>query len=433
MEFFFFFPSFPFPGPRGALPRGDEGGIVLTMTRLILPLLHDNHNHVSLYAALSSCPDVSGMDAPAARIFLESLPPDRLTVVRGWRTNALPLGPRDLERLPPLLLVNFSLHGFAVSDSGLPYLEAAAPELSRRRDDRAWCDANVTALFAAYCDLAGLTESRLAERLDYLLPLGMGSADDMAVASAAALDAVRGPGYAERIPAWVAPSLFRRLDGERRKACAGLKIFLDGALGSRSAAIAGPWIGPGEALFTYKDAELLQLLEEVSAWGKPPAVHAIGELAIDQVLRVLEDLSRGGVRFPRIRLEHVQLITREQAFRARDLGVVLSMQPNFSSDSRDYRDRLPGSYLEANNPFRMLLDQAGFEPGKDLLFGSDGMPDGIAYAARESLFPDYPGQALTIEELAAGYGPARGIEGKIDLEVDEAARRVAVAGVSAGV
>ena len=61
-----------------------------------------------------------------------------------------------------------------------------------------------------------------------------------------------------------------------------------------------------------------------------------------------------------MRLEHVQFITLPQARRAKDLGVILSMQPNFNSDSEDYADRLGPRDLEANNPFRMLIDQAGF-------------------------------------------------------------------------
>ena len=122
-----------------------------------------------------------------------------------------------------------------------------------------------------------------------------------------------------------------------------------------------------------------------------------------------------------MRLEHVQLISRDQAFRARDMGLVLSMQPNFTSDSTDYADRLPKASLEGNNPFRMLIDQAGFRPGKDLIFGSDGMPHGIANPASLSLFPPYPGQLLSLEELWTGYGPARGVSGSVSLEIDEAA------------
>ena len=410
------------------LPKTVDGNYGFIMKSVTIPLLHDNHNHASLYAALSSCHDISALDGRHARDFLAGLPKDRLSVVRGWRTNELPLGPVDLASLPPVLLLNFSLHGFAVSDAGLPYLSKGVPQLAERRNDPDWCEANVPALFAAYCDLAGISTEKLAGFLKTLEPLGFGSADDMAAATVDALDAIRSPGLSRRIPAWVAPPLFRSLNSGLRAACSGVKLFLDGALGSRSAAIAGPWIGAGKARFTYGDEELTVLLEEISGWDAAVAVHAIGELAIEQILRALEALGKRGVRFPLVRLEHVQLITREQAFRVRDLGATLSMQPNFSSDTRDYADRLPKSYLEANNPFRMLIDQAGFVPGKDLIFGSDGMPSGIAYAATEAFFPDVPGQLLTLDELVAGYGPSRGISGTVRLSIDESSRCVTVAG-----
>jgi predicted amidohydrolase YtcJ len=107
------------------------------------------------------------------------------------------------------------------------------------------------------------------------------------------------------------------------------------------------------------------------------------------------------------------------------------MQPNFSSDSRDYADRLGEDYLGRNNPFRMLIDEVGFVPGRDIIFGSDGMPDGIAYAATQSLFPARPGQALSLDELVAGYGTARGVSGSIALEIDEAAGTVRATGAAA--
>jgi predicted amidohydrolase YtcJ len=123
-------------------------------------------------------------------------------------------------------------------------------------------------------------------------------------------------------------------------------------------------------------------------------------------------------------MEHVQFIQPAQARRAKALGLVLSMQPNFNSDSEDYADRLGARELEANNPFRMLLDQAGFVCGEDLIFGSDGMPHGLEYALQWSLFPAFPGQRLSLEELKAGYGlPPEG-QGWATLSVDTDRRRV---------
>jgi len=73
----------------------------------------------------------------------------------------------------------------------------------------------------------------------------------------------------------------------------------------------------------------------------------------------------------------------------------------------------------------MLIDEAGFVPGVDLLFGSDGMPHGPEYALRWSLFPDYEEQRLSIKEFEAGYGPALGIEGEGSaFAIDDQARTI---------
>ena len=80
--------------------------------------------------------------------------------------------------------------------------------------------------------------------------------------------------------------------------------------------------------------------------------------------------------------------------------------------------------MEANNPFRMLIDQAGFTCGEDLIFGSDGMPHGVEYALQWCLFPPCPGQRLTLEELTAGYGLAPEGRGHSVLMVDEDRRKV---------
>jgi len=130
------------------------------------------------------------------------------------------------------------------------------------------------------------------------------------------------------------------------------------------------------------------------------------------------------LRLPSVRLEHVQFIDEAQARRARDLGLALCMQPNFSVESRDYADRLPESHLRSLNPFRMLIDRVGFQPGKDLLFGSDGMPHGAAAAWQWGLFPVHEGQRLSSEELSAGYGPALPGGKTVLLVVDEETKRV---------
>ena len=83
------------------------------------------------------------------------------------------------------------------------------------------------------------------------------------------------------------------------------------------------------------------------------------------------------------------------------------------------KDRISESYCLQNNPFRMLIDNAGFIPGNDLVFGSDGIPHGIDYALTMSLFPPLQTQKLTLDEFVAGYCMEDMENGFIDISTDE--------------
>jgi hypothetical protein len=77
-----------------------------------------------------------------------------------------------------------------------------------------------------------------------------------------------------------------------------------------------------------------------------------------------------------------------------------------------------------NNPFRMLIDEAGFVPGINLLFGSDGMPHGVQYALENSLFPPFPGQKLALDEFVAGYCMPDLENGFVDVTIDYEERTI---------
>jgi predicted amidohydrolase YtcJ len=227
-----------------------------------------------------------------------------------------------------------------------------------------------------------------------------------------------------RIRCWTTPGNFRALSPAAQDAVAGLKLFTDGALGARTAAMDDGFRGGAPGLLIYDGNGLEEVLAELHPLGKPMAIHAIGGRAVTQTLTALERTAALGLRFPWVRLEHVQFISLADALRAKALGVILSMQPNFNSDSVDYIDRLQPHDVESNNPFRMLLDEAGFRCGEDLIFGSDGMPHGVEYALQWSLFPPFPGQRLSVEELVAGFGlPPEGT-GRSTLAVDRERRTV---------
>lgn len=391
-----------------------------------IPWLHDRHSHASFYASLTGCQSLSGLDPGEAVAAMRALPEDRLSMVFGWHSARMPLGPETLRDLPPAIIVNVSMHGYTLSDPAAERLQATHSEVVAHRYDAEWGERNLPMLLELFSCTAGLTTAKLDAFMARVEAQGLGIVDDMLLPGEEAFEVIRQSRWGSHIRCWATPRTYGTLSPDSQQALTGLKFFTDGALGSRTAALRGTFRDGREGLLIYSDEELADALGEAATYGKPIAIHAIGDLAIEQVLGTLERLDRGGIRFPLVRLEHVQFIDEIQARRAKDLGLVLSMQPNFNSDSTDYADRLDAHWLEVNNPFRMLIDRVGFVPGEDLIFGSDGMPHGIEYALQWSLFPPYPGQRLELEELVAGYGPSGNAAGESVLEIDEERKRVSL-------
>lgn len=396
-------------------------------TTVRVPPLHDRHSHASLYAAFLGCPSLAGTDSHGALDVLRRLDPERLSVAFGWHSARAPLAEADLRDLPPVVIVNVSLHGFVLTAAAAGTLADTQPGLVRHGHDARWIEGHLPQVLEFFGRTAGLTPQKLETFMDRVAKVGLAAVDDMLLPDESALHVIRQSRWGAHVACWATPQTISACSPASQQMVAGLKFFTDGAFGTWTAALRGSYRDGRRGLLLYSDDTLLQALADAHGFRKPVAIHAIGDRAIEQVLTTVERLDRDGVRFPGIRLEHAQLIDRAQAERARDLGIVLSMQPNFNSDSRDYADRLDESVLAANNPFRMLIDQVGFTPGRDLIFGSDGMPHGIEYALQWSLFPAYPGQRLSVDELVAGYGVHPGGGNETELDVDDVSRRVTLA------
>jgi predicted amidohydrolase YtcJ len=380
------------------------------MSRLIeVPLLRDHHSHVSLYAALGGSPSLLGLPKEEALRLLRALPQEGLSIVLGWYSAKLSFSPRELAALPPVVILNNSLHGMLLSDRAQEALRPTSPELVERHADVEWCERHLAEVLALYSRLASPSREKIAALMQKLGAVGVGAAEDMLILDERSLDAI-----GEDTPCWADPGIWGGMSAAGRGRVHGFKLFLDGALAMRTAAISEPYLQGGDGLLLYSDRALEDTLAGLAGHKKPVSIHAIGGRALAQALAVLEKL-----RLPSVRLEHVQFITEAQARRARDLGLTLCMQPNFSVESRDYADRLSESHLTSLNPFRMLIDRAGFQPGKDLLFGSDGMPHGPVAAWQWGLFPAHEGQKLSSEELSLGYGPALPGGKTVLLVVDE--------------
>jgi predicted amidohydrolase YtcJ len=368
------------------------------------PLLHDHHTHPLLYAAFRQGVDLSDVDSfEQAADLIAKAGGERLVIAHSWKSNRFEFELDLFNSLPPCAVFNLSLHGVLLNRAGESQLKERFGNDVERVKDQLWLEQNLRQVLNWFALLGG-SPAALVKFYAYLETVGIHSAEEMLLIDGCEIDWFRETGLIDRTRFWAAPETFERLNKDQQGQVAGFKFFADGAFGARTAAVSKPYIGePANfGMLMYQDQEIQSLLNQCSNSDIGIAIHAIGDVAIEQVLSTIEECPAKG-RFREIRIEHAQLIGKDQALRTKELGIILSMQPNFNDDSSCYTDRLPEAFLAANNPFRMLIDECGFQPGVDLIFGSDGMPHGVEFAAQQAFQPPRESQRLSSEELRAGY------------------------------
>jgi len=155
-----------------------------------------------------------------------------------------------------------------------------------------------------------------------------------------------------------------------RYALAGVKVYADGALGSRGAALLRPYADRPDhhGLMQHDEAALARVVDAAMRGGWQVATHAIGDAAnravLDAYARGLEHAAR---RDPRPRIEHCQILDPADIPRFAALGVIASMQPTHAtSDMQWVPDRLGQDRLAGAYAWKSLL-----EAGAHLCFGSD--------------------------------------------------------------
>jgi len=388
-----------------------------------IPLLKDHHTHPYLYASLDSCLDLRFVDdkSRALELILDHFIKDEINVVIGWNDSLYRFSPAELDPLPPLIIMNASLHSFVMNRAAEAELAPRYPEIIARIDDREWIERNAAMIMEFVMGIKPCDAERMSSFYGKLAEQGVWYAEEMTLWDSDEIELFDMASLSERSRFWATMGSFMEMEDEAIARVHGIKLFGDGALGARTAKLSQCYLGGEEGFLIYDDEKLLRQLIWAAEAGKAVSIHAIGDLAIEQAVNAVARLEKSP---PETRIEHCQFISLQTAARAKSLRIFLSMQPNFSLESNFYRDRLPEQYLPMNNPFRMLIDDVGYVPGKDLLFGSDGMPHGAQYALESALFPPFPGQRLTLDEFVAGYCMPDLENGFIDVAIDLESRKI---------
>lgn len=193
----------------------------------------------------------------------------------------------------------------------------------------------------------------------------------------------------------------------------GIKLYTDGALGSRGAWLKAPYADAPDqkGLPFLSDDQLMNLMTRGAMDGFQIAVHAIGDRANQQVLDAIEVLSGTYKTNQRWRIEHAQIVDPADLKRFASFGTIASMQPvhqtsdRLMAEARLGPERMQGAYAWAS----MLKN------GVPLALGSDypvESPDPFAGWAASFTRQDadlqpyggwHPEEALTREQGWAGF------------------------------
>lgn len=193
----------------------------------------------------------------------------------------------------------------------------------------------------------------------------------------------------------------------------GIKIYLDGALGSRGAILKAPYADePGSrGLAFLSPAQLRNMMSRAAMDNFQTAVHAIGDAANAEVLAAVEELTESYAGDRRWRVEHAQIIDTADIPRLGQNGIIASMQPLHQTSDRTMAEaRLGPDRLDGAYPWRSVLDYGG-----RLAFGSDAPVEpadpfaGLAAAISRTDADGqpfggwFPQQTVSREQALAGF------------------------------
>jgi predicted amidohydrolase YtcJ len=193
----------------------------------------------------------------------------------------------------------------------------------------------------------------------------------------------------------------------------GVKLYADGALGSRGAWLKQPYKdSPGErGLGFLTDTQMLNLMSRAAMDRFQVAVHAIGDAANDEVLDSIEELANTYKGDRRWRIEHAQIVDPADLPRFGRNGIIASMQP--THETSDWRmaearmgiERLGGAYAWRS----MIANGATLAFGSDFPVESPNPFPGLAAAISRQDVEGQPSggwqaeQRLTLEQALAAF------------------------------
>ncbi|MGD0625549.1 MAG: amidohydrolase [Thermodesulfobacteriota bacterium] len=372
---------------------GPDTTVIDLQGQTVLPGFIDTHNHFCLYALLTNQADcrpaagcVRGEDVvEALRAQSKKTPPGKWIMGWGYASYLLDdkkeLTREDLDRASkkhPICLVHVSVHGAVVNSLALKELcftkkTPDPPGGKIYRDAKG--DPNGILSESAFMSplffnspsiyskmMAEYGRERRVEMMSRCAAsyhhVGIVGANDPFV-DALTLRTYQEAGEAGRFPfrlhafilnRWADPLLSAGIGrgfGTEWVKIGAIKIFLDGGMSSRTAAVSKVYAyppGAGKGILNYDQKGINQEIEKFDRAGYQVSVHAQGDRALDMLLKAFERVMTKGNPL-RHHIVHAGNLTPPQIDRVEELGLYISSQANFFS-------LLGDGFIEAYGPAR---------------------------------------------------------------------------------
>ncbi len=215
------------------------------------------------------------------------------------------------------------------------------------------------------------------------------------------------------------------IDAQHRLTIRSVKVFADGALGSRGAALFEPYTDAPDAngSIATREEDIYALTRRCLERGFQVATHAIGDaanhLVLDAYEKALKQASGAapgtaaavGRNDARLRIEHAQVLAAADIPRFVELGVIASMQPTHCTSDMAWAERRVGPVrIKGAYAWRSVLKTGAHVPISSDFPGETLNPFYGIYAAVTRQDPTgkpdggwYPEQRMTLDEALRGY------------------------------
>jgi len=389
----------------------------------IVPGFHDCHVHLTDTGLLAGdhdftdCPDLASMlervaTLPDAILFAGNYEDQR--IAEGRPPTMLELDSAAADR--PVLLTRIDGHSCVVNSAALElidvgHLEGAEPGGDGRPTGRLFGPANYAGQAAFLRAVPDEAKRRADERAAQMALAGGITTVHHVIAWDPPLETLEAQYRADAaLPLRVISKACttdvrkaRRLGGR----VFGGDIFVDGSIGSRTAAVGRDYCDGHNAGMLYLDrAHLTEVFDEAAEGGLSVGVHAIGDRAIEETIAAWEAViaKRGPLRDVRPSIDHFEIARADQIARAARCRMLLSMQPVFDL-LWGGREGMYAQRLGEERALEMNLFKTAKRAGCVICAGSDSPVTKFSALLGIQALVDHhvPAERFTVEEALRAY------------------------------